>query len=156
MTSVEGALAWIALVAVALAWARVLVLSRTVERLRRAPAPVEDVRVPAAPPAAGEDDVLRRRVEDLEARCLALESRPSAVEPPSPPPEEVDASPVEALRRHLHDRGFEDVRVQGEGNPRSPLRVEAVRQGTVYKGRVDAGAPGSLEERLEPARRAFP
>jgi hypothetical protein len=139
------------------AWVRLEALSQSVRRAAEArPSAEAEARAARSREEPESDPVLRRRIDDLEARCLALESRPPEPRLPPPPLEEAAASPVEALRRHLHDRGFEDVRVQGEGNPRSPLRIEAVRAGTVYKGRVDAQAPGALEERLRPARRAFP
>jgi hypothetical protein len=48
------------------------------------------------------------------------------------------------------------VRVEAEGAGVSPLRVEARRGGTVYKGSVDPSSASAPEERLRPARRAFP
>jgi hypothetical protein len=153
----EAAIAVLALAAAVAAWVRLAALSKAVARTSAAAAAGDRERAPALATAA-DDDALRRRVEDLEARCLALESRPSALAPAAPAPAERsrDESSTDAVRRHLEERGFEEVSIQGEGNPRSPLRIEAVRGGTVYKGQVDASTPGALEERLRPARRAFP
>jgi hypothetical protein len=150
---VEIALAALALV-VALA-------ALVAARRRTPPSPREPAGVdapPAARPAPDLEDSLRRRVEDLEARCLALEARPAA-SAPTPEPV-VEAHPEEpregAVERRLRERGFEDVRVEAEGGGLSPLRVEARRGGTVYKGQVDPSSASAPEERLRPARRAFP
>jgi hypothetical protein len=99
---------------------------------------------------------LAERVDELEARCLALESRPGGAPAPAAAPAQApeDAPPAERVRRALEARGFERVRVTSLGD--GPAEVEAARGGTVWKGHVDAGRPERAADALRPARRAFP